>query len=145
MKYRISILDHSFEIEVGSIAGDQAAITVDNIPYTVKFETVSTADAPLYTTTAHPATPPAAPSAAAAQKPVAKHSGGETIIAPIPGIILSVNVKVGDTVSAGQVVAIMEAMKMENKLSSHVSGTVKEICAPRGMEVGTGDVVMIIG
>lgn len=143
MKYRISISDHSFEIEVGSVSGDLAAITVDNTPYMVKFENVSTTDKHPYASISQPMPPPAA---TVQPKPVAKQpGGGETVIAPIPGIILSVNVKVGDKVSAGQVVAIMEAMKMENKLTSHISGTVKEIRAPKGTEVSTGDIVLVIG
>ena len=67
------------------------------------------------------------------------------MVAPIPGLILKINVKVGDAVSAGQVVAIMEAMKMENNISSNISGTVTAIRAGEGSQVTTGDVIMVIG
>jgi glutaconyl-CoA decarboxylase len=69
----------------------------------------------------------------------------EPILAPIPGLIMEVRVKVGDAVSAGQIVSILEAMKMENSLTTHVSGTVKEIRVEKGSEVSTGDVILIVG
>jgi biotin carboxyl carrier protein len=65
--------------------------------------------------------------------------------APIPGLILDIKVTVGESVVAGQSVATIEAMKMENSLTSTVSGTVKEIRVQKGAQVATGDVVMIIG
>jgi biotin carboxyl carrier protein len=70
--------------------------------------------------------------------------GGGAVVAPIPGLILQIKVKVGDAVSAGQVVAIMEAMKMENNISSNISGTVASIRAGEGAQVTTGDVIMLI-
>ena len=70
--------------------------------------------------------------------------GGGAVVAPIPGLILQIKVKVGDAVSAGQVVAIMEAMKMENNISSNISGTVTAIRAGEGSQVTTGDVIMVI-
>jgi biotin carboxyl carrier protein len=142
MKYNISILDQSFEVEIVTVSGDVAAVTVDNTPYVVNIENLSAPDAHPSATAARPVVTPAA----IAPKAKAKQVGeGEIVIAPIPGIILSVNVKEGDSVTSGQVVAIMEAMKMENNLTSHVSGTVKEIHTPKGTEVATGDVVMVIG
>ena len=142
MKYKISIQDQSFEIEIVTVSGDVAAVTVDSTPYMVNIENLS---APVAHPSATAARPVVAP-AAITPKAIAGHTGGgETVIAPIPGIILSISVTVGDSVTSGQVVAIMEAMKMENNLTSHVSGTVKAIHAPKGTEVGTGDVVMVIG
>ena len=143
MNYRITIQDQSFEIEIGNVTGDAAEVTVNNTPYIVRLENLSAPDSapPAATVTRPLATP-----AAVKPKPIAAPAGGgETIVAPIPGIILSISVQVGDSVSSGQVVAIMEAMKMENKLTSHVSGKVKEILAPKGTEVATGDVVLVIG
>ena len=84
--------------------------------------------------------PPAAPAA-----PSAAPAGAGTVIAPIPGLILDVKVKVGDQVLAGETVAIMEAMKMENNVVSDVSGTVVEVLVQKGAEVSTGDALMIIG
>jgi biotin carboxyl carrier protein len=66
-------------------------------------------------------------------------------VAPIPGTIIELKVKVGDSVTTGQVVGIMEAMKMENNLVSPMDGAVREIRAEKGADVATGDIVMIIG
>lgn len=65
-------------------------------------------------------------------------------MAPIPGKIIQIKVQVGDKVTTGQVVALMEAMKMENNLLSPMDGVVKEIRAAKDTDVATGDVVMII-
>jgi biotin carboxyl carrier protein len=110
---------------------------------------------PKPTPVAAPATPaapaeskpaPAAPATPASAAPVAQApAGAGTVTAPIPGLILDVKVKVGDQVLAGETVAVMEAMKMENNVVSDVSGTVKEVLIQKGAEVSTGDVLMTIG
>ncbi|HWR92931.1 MAG TPA: biotin/lipoyl-containing protein, partial [Desulfobacterales bacterium] len=71
-------------------------------------------------------------------------AGDDALTAPIPGLILEVRVKVGDRVSAGQIVAVMEAMKMENNLNAQKDGVVSEIRVQKGTEVSTGDVIMLI-
>jgi glutaconyl-CoA/methylmalonyl-CoA decarboxylase subunit gamma len=70
---------------------------------------------------------------------------GEPILVPIPGLILEVTVVIGETVTAGQTVAIIEAMKMENSITAHMSGTVRDIRVQKGSQVSTRDVIMIIG
>jgi len=87
-----------------------------------------------------------APAAKPAVKPsVSSASGVGAIKAPMPGLIIEIKVKEGDTVKPGQVVAVMEAMKMENDLPSTLSGTVKEICVQKGAQVSTGDLLIVIG
>ena len=87
-------------------------------------------------------TKPAAPAAAPAPKKA--QTKGE-IVAPIPGRIMDVKVKVGSQVVKGQTVATMEAMKMENNISSTMDGIVQEIRVQKDSEVATGEVIMIIG
>lgn len=149
MKYNFTINDKKYEVAVGDIEGGIAQVSVNDIPYEVVMDTQTQAVKSSPAPKAAPAAPvkpvpkpAAAPAAAAPKPPVA---GGGVITAPIPGLILSVKVSVGDTVKAGQIVATMEAMKMENNLISAVAGTVKEIRVQKGAEVSTGDVVMIIG
>ena len=86
---------------------------------------------------AAPAAAPAAPAAAPAPAaPAAAPAAGEaTVKAPMPGNILSVNVKVGDAVKKGQVVMILEAMKMENEILSPVDGTVSAVFVQQGATV----------
>jgi biotin carboxyl carrier protein len=76
---------------------------------------------------------------------VATPMGSGAIVAPIPGKIISICVKVGDLVSVDQVVLKLEAMKMENDIASPVSGTVKEIAVSEGSETATGQLLMTIG
>jgi biotin carboxyl carrier protein len=86
-------------------------------------------------------TKPAAPAAPAPKKAQGK---GE-IVAPIPGRIMDVKVKVGSPVVKGQTLATMEAMKMENNIASTIDGIVQEIRVQKDSEVATGEVIMIIG
>jgi len=72
-------------------------------------------------------------------------TGGETMQAPMPGNILDIPVKVGDQVKKGQVVIILEAMKMENEIVSPVNGTVLSISVSKGQTVNAGDVLIQIG
>lgn len=68
-----------------------------------------------------------------------------SILAPLPGIILKILVKPGDNVKTGQVVLVMEAMKMENEIQATVSGTIKEVAIKEGDNVLEGDVLMKVG
>ena len=94
---------------------------------------------------------PAGAPAAARRAPRPKAAGGAgaagngTIAAPMQGTILRLLVQVGDEVSAGQAVLVLEAMKMENHLNAEMGGTVKEIRVQPGDTVGTGDVLVVIG
>ena len=72
-------------------------------------------------------------------------TGGATIVAPIAGKVLGVKVKVGDKVTKGQTVAVIEAMKLENEVPSTVEGIVKEIKVSNGASVNNGDVLIVLG
>lgn len=143
MLYKFNIDEQNFEVEVANVEKEVALVYVNGTPYTVNIETQET---PAAAAAARPvSTPTVVPKAApsAISKPSAP-AGSGVITAPIPGLILQIKVNVGDTVSAGQLVAIMEAMKMENNITAPVSGTVKEIHVQKGNDVSTGDVIMII-
>ena len=71
-------------------------------------------------------------------------STGDTITAPLPGVITSVKVKAGEFISAGQVVAVLEAMKMENDLQSERDGKVKEVKVEKGDSVLEGAIIIIL-
>ncbi|HEV2309118.1 MAG TPA: biotin/lipoyl-containing protein, partial [Acidimicrobiia bacterium] len=72
-------------------------------------------------------------------------AGNGTIAAPMQGTIVRLLVQVGDEVSVGQAVLVLEAMKMENHLNAEMGGTVKEIRVQPGDTVGTGDVLVVVG
>ncbi len=95
-----------------------------------------------------PAAPVAAPKAAApAPAPKAAPApaaGGITVNAPMPGTVLKMNVKVGDTVAPNGLVCILEAMKMENEIFSEKGGKVVAINAPAGTAVQSGDAIVTL-
>jgi biotin carboxyl carrier protein len=93
------------------------------------------------------ATPgPAAPPAAASGPTAAQRAGGDGAIqAPMQGMVVKVKVAKGDTVRLGDVVVVLEAMKMQNDIVATVGGTVREVFAKEGAIVGPSDVLMTIG
>ena len=95
-----------------------------------------------------PAAPAAAPAAEAAPAPaaapVAAPAGGETVSAPMPGTILTVNVQNGASVKKGDVLFVLEAMKMENEIMAACDGTVAGVAVAKGATVSSGDVLCSI-
>ncbi len=90
------------------------------------------------------AAPKAAPAKKAAPAPVADVDG-TAVAAPMPGMIVSIEKKVGDAVTAGETVVVLEAMKMENALTAPCDGTIKSVNCDSGDNVGKGDVLVVIG
>lgn len=87
----------------------------------------------------------AAPVAAPAAAPAAAPVGGEKVCAPMPGTILSVNVSNGSAVKKGDVLMILEAMKMENEIMAPCDGTVTSVAAAKGAAVESGALLCTIG
>jgi biotin carboxyl carrier protein len=156
MKYNISIKEQTFEIEVGEISQGMAQVNVNGTDYDVRINDYPKA-APSQTMMPSQAIPqrtpvaPAAPASTAAPQravtpPPAPEtlSGGNVVKAPMPGLILDVQVKTGDEVKAGQTVIIMEAMKMENSITVKIDGTVKEIHVQKGAQVMTGHTLLVV-
>lgn len=114
-------------------------ITVNGTPYSVTVEEGTSAAAPAPVQAA-PA--PAAPAAPA--KPTGGSEGGVKIEAPMPGNILDVKVSVGAAVSNGQVLCILEAMKMENDIVAPADGTVASININKGDSVEAGQVIITL-
>ena len=128
MKYKVTINGRTYEVEVNN----GQAVLLD------EYEAVA-APAPVAVPAAAPA---AAPTAAAAP---AVTGAGEAVNAPMPGTILKVNVSAGQAVKEGQVVCVLEAMKMENEIMAPKSGTVTQVVVSKGASVNTGDALVVIG
>jgi len=153
MKYNISIKEQTFEIEVGEIREGMARVNVNGTDYDVRIETypdavmpVKEAPGPVLPKPA-PAVAPAPPLTPLTPAPAvapASPSGDNVIKAPMPGLILEVKVKPGDTVTVGMTVIIMEAMKMENSITVKIGGTVKEVHVQKGAQVMTGHPLLVI-
>lgn len=124
MKYVVSLNGKNYEVEVTE---SEAVLT-------------KVTDTPVQAPAAAPVQP-AAPVPAAAAAPV---SGGTNVISPMPGTILSVNVTVGQAVKAGDVLMVLEAMKMENDIVASADGTVRQLLVSKGSTVNTDDVLAVI-
>jgi biotin carboxyl carrier protein len=125
-------------------------ITVNGSTYEVEVEEIGGAAAPAARPAAPAAAPkaaaPAAPKAAAPKAaPKAAPAGGNSITAPMPGTILDIKVKEGDTVKSGDVLVILEAMKMENEIMAPADGKVVSISTNKGASVNAGDVLVVLG
>lgn len=151
MKYHLQINQKNFDVTISGIAGNTARVLVNGQPYEVHIGNPPKPDA--QPTAAQPAITvqkAATPAPVLSKQPETPTSPvvqgiGEPILAPIPGLILEIRVKVGEAVSAGQIVSVLEAMKMENSLITHISGTVTEIRVEKGAQVSTGDVILFVG
>ena len=131
MKYKVTLNNRVYEVEVE--AGE--AMLLD------EYEAIAPAAAAPAAAPA-PAAVPAAPAPAAA--PVVT-GAGEPVNAPMPGTILKVNVTQGQAVKSGDVLCILEAMKMENEIMAPKDGTVTQVVVSKGATVDTGAPLLVIG
>ncbi|MBS4008838.1 MAG: acetyl-CoA carboxylase biotin carboxyl carrier protein subunit [Clostridium sp.] len=69
---------------------------------------------------------------------------GDAVYSPMPGVVLKIMVEIGQIVNCGDVLLILEAMKMENEVTASVAGTIKEIAVAKGSSVNTGDLMVVI-
>ena len=130
-EYKFKINGKDFHVAVNGISGTKADVTVNGVNYDVELEN---AVAPVQQ--AAPAqSAPVAPVASApkAQAAAPAHAtGGKAITSPLPGVIISVDVKEGSVVKRGQTVAVIEAMKMENDILADADGTVTAVHVSKG-------------
>ncbi len=125
MKYIVTLNGKNYEVEVTE--EDAVLLSVSE---------AAAAPAPVAASV-----PVAAPAPAAAPAPTA---GGTNVVSPMPGTILSVNASVGQSVKSGDVLMVLEAMKMENDIVAPCDGTVKQLLVSKGSTVNTDDILAII-
>jgi glutaconyl-CoA decarboxylase len=166
-RYRLEIRGREFVIDVDELAADRFTVVVGGDTYEVEL----TGDEDLSEASITPAfAPPSAPGASGAPRPTTVRSqaerasgadaapapppvprkpagsaGAGTLAAPMPGVIVEVNVKAGDVVARGQQVVVLEAMKMQNSIKSPRAGTIAEVCVTAGQAVGHGDPIVRFG
>lgn len=133
-KYKVNGVDYT--VNINSVEGNMANVTVNGVSYNIEMEkpvaapkatpAPKAAPAPAAAPKAAPAPAPA-PAPKAAPAPAAAPAGGKALKAPLPGVIKDIKVAVGDQVKEGQVVLILEAMKMENEINAECDGTITAI------------------
>ncbi len=139
--YKLKINGNEYEVAINSVEGKIADVTVNGAAYQVELENAPAA-APAPVAAAAPAPVAAAPAPAAAA--AAPAGAGVKVPSPLPGVIIEVSVKEGQAVKAGQKVAVLEAMKMENEISATKDGTITAIHVAKGDSVLEGaDIVTI--
>lgn len=142
--YNIKVNGNPYSVTINGIdANGIASVTVNGKEHSVEIGKDNIpAAAPVQATVAK-AKP--APVAAPAAAPAAQANGKSTdIVSPLPGVIISINVAVGDKVAAGQTVAVLEAMKMENSIEAESAGTVQAIHVQKGDSVLEGAKIVTI-
>ena len=134
-EYKYKINGNTYKVAIGDIDNNIAEVEVNGVPYKVELDK---AKKPV--TIINAPRPSAAPRTAdggkVISKPAAKSGGAKKVVSPLPGTVVSIAVKVGDTVKAADTVAILEAMKMENAIHAGHDGVVKSI------DVNPGDAVL---
>ena len=139
--YRFKINGNEYNVEIGSVEGNVADVTVNGASYKVEMENAPAVQAA-------PAAPKAAQTPAAsaatvsapapAPAPAPASGSGKPVTSPLPGVIIEISVKEGQAVKAGQKVAVLEAMKMENEIQAPADGTVTAILVSKGGSVLEG-------
>ncbi len=133
-KFNITVNGKKYEVDVEEVGGVQTSA-----PAAAPAAAPAPAPAPAPTPAA-----PEAPAAAAAPAP-APAGSGTPIKSPMPGTIVSVKVNVGDKVKNDTLIAILEAMKMENEIFAGMEGTVTSVVTTAGAAVNSGDTLVTIG
>ncbi|MDE5785197.1 MAG: biotin/lipoyl-binding protein [Duncaniella sp.] len=142
-EYKYKINGNSYTVSIGDIDNGLATVQVNGVPYKVEFEK---SEKPV--TIVNTPRPAAAPRTETGAKVIASSKSvagnGNQVKAPLPGVVMTVNVKVGDTVKASDTVLVLEAMKMENAIHAGYDGRVASISVNPGESVLEGAVLVTI-
>lgn len=142
--YNFKINGNGYNVVINSVEGRNASVTVNGKEYQVELEEAASAPVQAAPAAPAPAQSPAPAQAAAPAAPAAAAGSGKAVTSPLPGVIIAVKVNVGDKVKAGQEVAVLEAMKMENSIEATHDGTVTAINVAKGDSVLEGAPIVTI-
>ena len=150
--YNLKINGKEYSVEINGIEGKNADVTVNGVPYNVELEdsipaAIGTGSVPSASFGSAPAVSNdmgVNTAAVSSGSKAAPAGAGITVKSPLPGVIISIEVKEGQTVSKGQKVAVLEAMKMENEIQAEADGTVTAILVQKGDSVLEGAEILKI-
>ena len=151
MKYEYKVKGVDYEVEIQDIEGNIANVTVNGIPFEVEMkqpvkagkQKVKIVSEERRVKSEEFNSPTSVPAADAAPKS-APAASGKPVVAPLPGTINDIKVKVGDKVNVGDTVVILEAMKMQNNIEAESAGTIASINVNKGDAVLEGDTLVVI-
>jgi glutaconyl-CoA/methylmalonyl-CoA decarboxylase subunit gamma len=145
-KYKFTIHGNQYEVNIMSVEDNIAELEVNGTVFKVEVDkTLQQTKTPRLVRTATVPSTDSHPAVAKTSAPSGAAGAGGHVKSPLPGVILDVFVKVGDTVKKGQKLLCLEAMKMENNIDSDKDGKVLKISANKGDSVMEGDILVTIG
>ena len=144
-EYKYKINGIKFNVLVDDPEGNTVHVEVNGVPYTVELDQAQVAKPQLIAPVKKPEKAPRTESGdKVVAKPEVATAGGYKVKAPLPGTIMSIPVKVGDSVASGATVCVLEAMKMENDIHTPKAGVVKQILVSVGDAVPQDGDIMIL-
>ena len=153
MKYQYTVKGVDYEVEIQDIEGNIANVTVNGIPFEVEMKQPVKAgkqkvklseERRVKSEESNSSSSATNASSATTTQPAAAAASGKPVVAPLPGTINEIKVKVGDKVNTGDTVVILEAMKMQNNIEAETSGTITGINVNKGDAVMEGDTLVTI-
>lgn len=141
--YTFSIGGKRYEVSVEGIQGRTASVSVNGTSYQVELEDAPAA-APAEPAAPAPVSPAVTAPSAAPAAPSAPSGAARQIVSPLPGVVIEISVREGQAVKAGQKVAVIEAMKMENEIAADADGVVSAILVSKGDSVLEGAEIMTL-
>ena len=147
-KYQYKVQGVDYDVEIEEVEGNVAKVVVNGIHFDVELKQPINPTSSLKKVRVEapkPVARPAAPVAPAPAAPPVAAGAGSPIKSPLPGTVTELKVNVGDTVKQGDVVLVLEAMKMQNNIESEYDGTVTSIAVKQGETVMEGAVLLTIG
>ncbi len=147
-EYKFKINGNNYDVAIDIHDANSAGVVVNGATYNVELtdSTIKSVVPKKPQVAAVPPTHPVTNFASPKPKPAASLGSGEAAVcSPLPGVIVDILVREGDTVEAGQTLIVLEAMKMENNIDADFAGTVKSIKVNRGDSVLEGDILVIRG
>lgn len=137
-KLTVKVNGNPYEVEVGDVNVSPVSVSVNGKDFSIEFEDATPALAPVKSEPAAPLVKKASPAPAAA----AEAANADVLSAPMPGTIVDIAVKAGDSVAAGQTICALEAMKMKNMIKSPRAGKVASVEVSAGEKVAFGAVII---
>ena len=152
-KYEYKVKGVDYVVEIQDVEGNVANVTVNGIPFEVemkqpvkssKQKVKLSEERRVKSEEFNSSSSATNASSATTTKPAATAASGKPVVAPLPGTINEIKVRVGDKVNAGDTVVVLEAMKMQNNIDAETSGTIASINVNKGDAVMEGDTLVTI-